>query len=128
MQCKGLCQNGCGSVAMTRIEQQRIEENHGIRLPLLGVFGAEHCPALDDEGRCSVYADRPTVCRLYGLVPGMMCEHGCEPDPMLADVAGWHLLADVEDLAGNHDKAHELRSRIRMRVSAASAKPGPPSS
>lgn len=34
------------------------------------------CPFVDtDQWRCAVYDHRPTVCRLYGLTPGLECPH-----------------------------------------------------
>lgn len=94
--CRGLCQLGCSSVAMTPLEQQRIAERHGMTLPLAtappgvpvlhpGQQEAEHCPALADDGRCQVYADRPLVCRMYGAVQGLECPFGCEPEGGLLD-------------------------------------------
>lgn len=40
--------------------------------------GHYSCPALVD-GRCSVYDDRPMICRLYGTVEVMRCPYGCVP-------------------------------------------------
>lgn len=37
------------------------------------------CHLLKD-GRCSIYADRPLLCRLFGAVPKMACPFGCKPD------------------------------------------------
>jgi hypothetical protein len=47
------------------------------------------CSALDGVGRCSVYEERPLLCRLWGAVEKMTCQFGCVP----AD--GW-LDPDVE--------------------------------
>ena len=86
--CRGLCQEGCGSIGMTPLEQQRIQDRHHIRLPLRAIFGGEptplgittdHCPALTTAGQCSVYPDRPLICRLYGAVRTMPCPWGCAP-------------------------------------------------
>ena len=44
-------------------------------------FGADAdgmCTQLAN-GRCSIYDQRPTVCRLWGDVPEMPCPHGCTP-------------------------------------------------
>lgn len=45
---------------------------------------SERCPLLGPGG-CTVYADRPLVCRLFGATAGVMdlaCPHGCGPaDP-----------------------------------------------
>jgi Fe-S-cluster containining protein len=76
--CKGLCQESCGSIGMTNLEQDIIARKHGRDLPLLEIFD-DLCPALSPEGRCTVYDDRPFICRLWGTVDKMPCEHGCEP-------------------------------------------------
>lgn len=88
--CRGLCVIGCTSMAMTPLEQRRIAERHGVELPLAtaphgspmlapGQVNADHCPALDQRGLCTVYADRPLVCRLFGSADGLECPFGCVP-------------------------------------------------
>jgi hypothetical protein len=114
MNCKGLCQECCGSIGLTRLEQDRIQQRHGLRLPLMAVF-EDQCPALDRAGRCTVYNDRPAVCRLWGAVPSMTCPHGCEPDQTMTDAAGLLAIADVEDLAGNPARAEHLRRQAAAR-------------
>src|SRR2546429_6087610 len=39
------------------------------------------------NGRCTVYEVRPMICRLWGMVEGMQCPHGCVPE-------GGHLTED----------------------------------
>lgn len=83
--CKGLCQASCGSIGMSRPEQARIHARHRITLPLLTAFATPRnplgrCPALTDDGLCGIYADRPFICRLWGLTEQMRCPHGCVPD------------------------------------------------
>lgn len=114
MNCKGLCQDGCASVGMNRVEQARIEREHHIRLPLMAAFGTARCPALNVFGRYSVYEDRPFVCRLWGMVPSMRCPHGCEPaGGLLTEQAGRLLLADGYDVDGRHDLAARIRATNR---------------
>jgi Fe-S-cluster containining protein len=97
---------------MTPLEQQQIRVRHGVRLPLLGAFGAtgERCPALSDAGRCTVYDDRPFVCRIYGVTEMLACPYGCEPD------GGWWperdaqlTMARIEEISGNPRRAAALR-------------------
>lgn len=88
--CIGLCQEACGPVVgLTELERNHIARQHQVVLPLsmfhpdalaspLGVRNTQ-CPALDSKGDCSVYADRPTICRLWGAVEAMACEFGCRP-------------------------------------------------
>lgn len=77
MHCKGLCQMACGPVLMSRAEEVRIIERHG-SLPEPGPLNFA-CSKLVD-GRCSIYADRPLVCRLFGMVRRMQCPFGCAPE------------------------------------------------
>ncbi len=79
--CKGLCQYSCGSVAMIEIERERIADRHGRIIPD-GAFALDdrkHCPALAPDGQCGVYDDRPFICRLWGTTRSMRCRHGCMP-------------------------------------------------
>lgn len=75
MACRGLCVDSCDSQGVEEVETIRIELRHGVRVET----HTGRCPALSPFGRCSVYADRPLVCRLWGAVPEMRCPHGCEP-------------------------------------------------
>jgi Fe-S-cluster containining protein len=52
----------------------------GVSVPL----DTLRCPALGDDGRCRVYDARPIVCRLYGSVDELRCEHGCRPERLLS--------------------------------------------
>jgi Fe-S-cluster containining protein len=111
LQCKGLCQEACGPVPGTRLEEARLISLTGIQ------------PDVDpetltciylQEGRCSAYDERPMICRLYGMVQGEMeCEHGCVPDRWLSDAEGKRLLRDVEAIGGRND---EWVARITQRI------------
>ena len=57
--------------------------------------GSYRCPALTNDGRWSVYEDRPSICRLWGAQQAMPCRHGCQPDAgLLDDVTGLHAGGD----------------------------------
>lgn len=95
--CRGLCEAYCGPVDCSMVERRLLKE-HGVRLKVLpvltvGIGAAEPCIALED-GRCTVYDVRPTICRLWGAVDvdGMRCEHGCRPERYLTDVEARQLL------------------------------------
>jgi hypothetical protein len=95
MSCKGLCQESCGPIAMSTHEDETLV-HVGVMIPKLleGIAALERghyeCPALGSDGRCTVYEDRPMICRLWGAVPEMSCPHGCEP--VLDDEQGAKLL------------------------------------
>jgi hypothetical protein len=50
-----------------------------------------YCPALVDGG-CAVYAERPTICRLWGATASMPCPHGCTPPGALTQEESHELL------------------------------------
>lgn len=114
IECRGQCWDSCGSIGMTRVEQRRIAEQHGRTLPLVAAFAAQGdglCPALTMLGRCSVYADRPLICRLWGLVPSMACNFGCRPEGgLMAERDGHLALARVAEIAGDHGLAAQIRA------------------
>jgi Fe-S-cluster containining protein len=95
--CRGLCAEYCGPIDMSDEERRRIADR-GVTIPPVDhafqaiIDGTPNaCPALVD-GRCSVYEDRPLICRLWGAVESMPCEHGCEVTPGLLMDAGAHTL------------------------------------
>lgn len=98
VRCKGLCEESCGPIAMSAEEDRRLQER-GVTVPsmLEGVAaidrGEEYwCPALRN-GRCTVYDDRPAICRLWGATTSLPCPHGCTPDHALSQQESFELLA-----------------------------------
>ena len=88
--CKKICSNFCTMIPVSPVEQRVIRERHGIL-----VAHDEHgvCRALK-HGLCSVYEDRPLICRVFGAAEGILCPHGCEvlPSPMTREQV--HALMD----------------------------------
>ena len=88
-QCKGLCVEACGPIGMTRLEAAILLDTGRLNPELLYPYGSGLmlaapglvCPMLSDDGRCTVYAVRPAICRGFGAVdhPLMRCPHGCQP-------------------------------------------------
>ncbi len=95
--CKGLCQQACGPIAMTRLEADRIEAFLGH--PIGEVDDELACPLLTENGRCSVYALRPLICRIYGAVESLSCEFGCGPSQMLTEEESRGLFTRMRDLS-----------------------------
>lgn len=94
--CKGLCTDKCTTAPMFQIELEQLEAATGRKLPtmptgdgagglLLGNEIGASCPLLV-LGRCTAYDQRPLICRSFGSVEGMRCEHGCGPAELLTDV------------------------------------------
>ena len=43
-----------------------------------------NCPYITGDGcHCSIYDDRPIICRLFGTVKRLSCPHGRKPEVML---------------------------------------------
>lgn len=101
MNCKGLCHECCGPIAMSRVEWQRIQVQLGYTpkgTPDLV------CPMLDRKtNRCSVYAIRPVICRLWGALPSMPCPHGCQPERMLDESEGHVYLFQADLISDTAD-------------------------
>jgi len=89
---------------MSPLERTQLRQV-GVRIPLpvealetLKRDGNYACPALD-EGRCTVYERRPSICRLWGVVESLACPHGCRPEPRaLTDQEGFAFLARIHDV------------------------------
>src|ERR1035438_9631703 len=88
IRCQGKCQASCGPIMYSDAEASRVERLTGKRLPDVFVVIEPKdltCPLLDPAGHCSIYAHRPLICRLWGLVERMRCPWGCVPDRWLSD-------------------------------------------
>lgn len=98
--CKGLCGDVCGPIDMHPWERRQIRRA-GVKLPphrqqreeQRANGGHYTCPALSAEERCTVYDDRPTICRLWGVMDALRCPYGCT----LRD--GARRLTDLEAVA-----------------------------
>ena len=104
--CKGLCTNACTVIPMTMIEARRLRRaghplpHHADVLVKMVASGErQDCPALVD-GQCTVYEMRPLICRLYGAVEDMQCEHGCRPDGGLLPTGTARRLIDLAEMIG----------------------------
>lgn len=73
VQCRGLCVESCGPVPMTAAEARIIGKPTTFNADTLT------CSHLNPFGACSIYKDRPLVCRLWGATPAMQCPFGCKP-------------------------------------------------
>lgn len=96
--CQRKCQESCGPIAATPRERLHILRTH--HRVLAPDHTGRRCRLLTTDGACSVYADRPMICRLYGLVESMRCPHGCEP-------SRW--LTEAEAFASLTEAAHAVR-------------------
>ena len=53
------------------------------------------------EGRCTIYNDRPLVCRLWGAAENLICPFGCKPDRYLTEAEAVDLMQRMGDLGGD---------------------------
>lgn len=105
VECKGLCQEACGPIGMSAGEFATIKERVGERVRGIEmgrqtfiVGKSLRCPLLNPDGKCSVYAERPAACRLFGAVKEMQCPHGCRPKKFLKDREARQILRDIDVL------------------------------
>ena len=100
-ECKGLCQNSCTLIPLTRFEWERLVRR-GIPEVSYVRDGIAHCPLLGEDGKCQAYDIRPMICRLWGAVDaeGMRCPHGCRPATYLMEGEGHKLLARADQIGG----------------------------
>lgn len=111
--CQKLCEDGCGPVPVSHLELEIVTRAAGGELPS---SGTTDCPLITPDGCCSVYEDRPMVCRLWGtfywpesVVPagmisedarGWRCPHGCRPERELTLPEFLELVQELESIAG----------------------------
>lgn len=114
--CRGLCTSACGPIKATRQEVERLEAYGSIPDPP----DALTCPLLEN-GRCSRYADRPLICRLYGAAEGLTCPWGCVPLRVLAPHEVQHIIRQVGALSGHeyrpiHPMADDIENVARYML------------
>lgn len=78
----------------------QVRRDDGDATILDGVAGCETltCPLLGEDGRCTVYAARPLICRLYGSVSDLRCPHGCVPDRLLTPQQARRLIGRIAEI------------------------------
>ena len=103
--CKGLCWGTCGPITVTALEDRTIREyceDNNIQHKQLPrskedvrarmIEGCMECPHLNKNKQCDIYQVRPAICRMFGVVEGMACPFGCEPEGVLTDKHSQKLL------------------------------------
>ena len=97
IKCQGLCQECCGLVRATAGEVRIMQR----------VSGKQHALDIDTfrcgylhQGQCTVYNDRPLVCRLWGTVDTLVCPFGCKPDRYLTEAEAVDLMQRMNEFGG----------------------------
>lgn len=79
--CRPGCHDCCGPVTASSTEMARLpRKGTATRAAALESLS---CPHLGPEG-CTVYDERPLICRLFGTTPSLPCPRGAKPDTMIA--------------------------------------------
>jgi Fe-S-cluster containining protein len=102
IECKKLCGfTNCGGVPFEKIERRNLADSgfERRRDPYVRI-GELTCTYLSKEGTCEIYAARPLICRLFGLVDVkiLRCPHGCVPSRWLTDLEAKQIMKAVFDL------------------------------
>lgn len=106
LECRGLCQECCGPIAVADVELKMIVERIGHHPAPMGRLGRQNsmacmtCPLLKD-GQCSIYDIRPFICRLWGVTKSMPCPHGCRPKKWITDEKAHELMSELENISVN---------------------------
>jgi hypothetical protein len=93
--CQGQCTEACGPLGMSQLEFLQVQRVTPLRL---AEGKTTTCPLLK-RGRCTVYAKRPMICRLWGAVANMPCPWGCRPARYLTVDEGDALMRQAEALS-----------------------------
>lgn len=113
--CKQKCASSCGPILMSYVEWQRIIKKLGYepKAPPPNPLDPRtmNCPMLKG-GLCSVYAMRPMICRLWGVVETMPCPWGCQPERMLTTREGYVLLQRAAILGAQNEEEREMEERV----------------
>jgi Fe-S-cluster containining protein len=113
--CKGLCTSACTWIRLTDPEREIIRSVHGFTFPDRAVNeiapGTFRCIALKD-GQCSIYNERPLICRAWGAVQSLPCPHGCRPPIMRSDAEMAEIFMDMWELEG----AATFHNRAQVRA------------
>ena len=87
VECQGKCQEACGPIYFLPAEVDLLKEA-GQAFPHCrdnAQTGRLSCSSLDSEGKCSIYANRPLICRLFGVSKKLRCPFGCKPTQWIAE-------------------------------------------
>lgn len=103
--CKQKCQDYCGAIvqlgAFTEAERSEIERAmKSAEIVRPAEASPLVCSALDLYGRCAIYVQRPAICRFWGVVEGMTCPHGCEPERLITHAEMNEILNALAAIAG----------------------------
>jgi hypothetical protein len=109
--CKGLCHESCGVILVSDAEHKILKKKAGVA-PSFNPTTLT-CNLLKD-GRCTAYRDRPFICRLWGVVKGLKCPYGCEPEKWLTKEEGDEIKAEIEVISGKKEIAKTIKKFSKL--------------
>lgn len=92
VECKGLCHDACSLLGMSEGEFVQLTRVSGKEPAVTNDYS---CNYLTDSKRCSVYNDRPAICRLFGTGDFLPCPFGCEIEGNMTDAESRAILAEI---------------------------------
>jgi len=96
--CTGGCAGACGPIPMSTLEAKRLRVVSHVKPRV--VDDKLTCGYLSPNGRCTVYAIRPLICRIYGALEMLSCPRGCVPERWLTPQESLALNQAVERIGG----------------------------
>jgi len=93
--CQRHCNVGCTGITMSQAEWRRMTKAAGSELRM-GPPPTYRCSVLTEDGACGQYEARPMICRLFGVVEGLLCPWGCKPERVLTTQEGFAFLRKAQ--------------------------------
>lgn len=97
IECQGKCTTYCGAIGMEKGELEEIKKASGKEPQVDRHLTCNYLV----HGKCSVYDNRPLICRIWGVVDGLPCSHGCRIERKLAPHEIMNLFKKVKQIAGD---------------------------
>ncbi len=123
IECRRKCIDSCGPLIVPRVEHDQVVKT-GFHIPVADIskvplnetwarHGKENLVGWNTQGnficvnlypfsgKCRVYAVRPLVCRVWGLMKRMQCPFGCIPERWMSE----------EEVQGLFDRVMQIQKR-----------------
>lgn len=91
------CEGCCGPVVHSALEQRQIDKIGGVKQPGPGICDCHYLRGT----RCSVFSERPIMCRLYGNTPLLPCPYGGKSSKMLTMEETQEILTEYDALVAD---------------------------